>query len=112
MVRIHDYSQNVIYRKSYIKPPPPPPRVESLIYFKPFEGVGGGLKETGGFFNYLETPMVSVLHKELEYNVEKLRYKKFQVKQPRTRIKAKLNHPGSVHTKFCGRDWLIQSIIY
>ena len=63
----------------------------------------GGLFERGGFF-YLETTMVSVLYKELEYNVEKLRYKKFQVKQPRIRIKAKLNHPGSVHTKFYGRD--------
>ena len=56
--------------------------------------------------------MVSVLYKELEYDVEKLRYKKFQVKQPMIRIKAKLNHPGSVHTKFYGSDWLIQSIIY
>ena len=70
----------------------------------------GGLIETGGlfergecFFN-LETTMVSVLYKELEYNVEKLRYKKCQVKQPRIRIKAKLNHPGSVHTKFYGRN--------
>ena len=71
----------------------------------------GGLFERGGFFN-LETMMVSVLYKELEYNVEKLRYKAFQVKQPRIRIKAKLNDPGSVHTKFYGRDWLIQSIIY
>ena len=63
----------------------------------------GCLFERGGFFN-LETTMVPVLYKELEYNVEKLRYKKFQVKQPRIRIKAKLNHPGSVHTKFYGSD--------
>ena len=101
------------YTVNPILSPPPPNGGESPpVGFKPFEGGRGGLKETGGFFNYLETPMVSVLHKELEYNVEKLRYKKFQVKQPRARIKAKLNHPGSVHTKFCGRDWLIQSIIY
>ena len=37
---------------------------------------GGGLIETGGLFN-LETTMVSVLHKELEYKVENLKYKKF-----------------------------------
>ena len=30
----------------------------------------------GGLFN-LEKTMVSVLHKELEYKVEKLKYKKF-----------------------------------
>ena len=100
----------MIYRKSCIKPPPSPsPPGRGLIYFKPFEGGEGGLIETGGlferggFFN-LETTMVSALYKELEYNVEKLRYKAFQVKKSRIRIKAKLNHPGSVHTKFYGRD--------
>ena len=36
---------------------------------------GGGLIETGGLFN-LETTMVSVLHKELEYKVKELKYKK------------------------------------
>ena len=45
-----------------------------LIYFKPFWG--GGLFERGGLFN-LETTMVSVLQKRLEYKVEKLKYKKF-----------------------------------
>ena len=39
-------------------------------------GGGGGLIETGGLFK-LETTMVSVIHKELEYKVEKLKYKKF-----------------------------------
>ena len=33
--------------------------------------------ETGGLFN-LETTMVSIFHKELEYKVEKLKYKKFR----------------------------------
>ena len=43
---------------------------------------GGSLKETGcvfergGLFNF-EMTMVSVLHKELEYKVEKFKYKKF-----------------------------------
>ena len=56
-----------------------------LFISSPVEG-GGGLIEMGGIFN-LETMMVSVLHKELEYKVEKLTYKKFQVIQPRIRIK-------------------------
>ena len=47
-----------------------PPK--GLVYFKPIWEGGGG----GGLFN-LETTMVSVLHKELEYKVEKLKYKKF-----------------------------------
>ena len=41
-------------------------------------GGGGGLIETGGLFN-LEKTMVSVLHKELEYEAEKLKYKKIEV---------------------------------
>ena len=45
----------------------------SSFISSPFKG---GLIETGGLFN-LETMMVSVLHKELEYKVEKLKYKKF-----------------------------------
>ena len=52
------------YRKSFIKPP-------------------------GGLFN-LETAMVSVLQKGLEYKVERLKYKKFEVMQPRIRIKSDL----------------------
>ena len=59
-------------------------------------GGGGGLKETGGLFEKggsfnLEMMMqVSVLHRELEYKEEKLKYKKFLVMQPRIRIKSKL----------------------
>ena len=73
----------MIYRKSCIKPPPPSPPGRGLIYFKPFEGGEGGLIETGGLFErggffILETTMVSALYKELEYNVEKLRYKTFR----------------------------------
>ena len=39
---------------------------------------GEGLNRDGGLnmFN-LETKMVSLLHKELEYKVEKLKYRKF-----------------------------------
>ena len=37
---------------------------------------GGGRLETGGLFN-LETMMVSVLHKGIEYKGEELKHKKF-----------------------------------
>ena len=65
----------MIYRKSSIKLP------GGLFISSPFEGGVGGLYrdgslfERGGLFN-LEQTMVSVLHKELEYKVEKLKYKK------------------------------------
>ena len=52
------------YRNSSITPP------GGLFISSPFEGGGGGL------FNF-ELTRVSVLHKELEYKVEKLKYKKF-----------------------------------
>ena len=53
-----------------------------LFISSPFEGGearnrdGGGLFERGGLFN-LERTMVSVLHKEVEYGEERLKYKKF-----------------------------------
>ena len=55
-------SLTTCHRKSSIKPP------GGLIYFKPIWG--------GGLFN-LKTTIVSVLHKELDCKVEKLKYKKF-----------------------------------
>ena len=53
-----------------------------LIYLKPIwrrlnRDGGGGLFERRGFF-YLEKMMVLVLHKKLEYKVEKLKYKKVE----------------------------------
>ena len=45
-----------------------------LFISSPFEG--GGLNRDGGLFNLGKT-MVSVLHKELEYEVKKLKYKTF-----------------------------------
>ena len=53
--------------------------------------------------------MVSVLHKELEYKVEKLKYKKVgghaaeDQKQIRT-FSWWINHLGSVHAKFYSYD--------
>ena len=55
----------------------------------------------GDLFN-LKTTMASVLHKELDCHVEKLKYKTFYVMQLRIRIKSNLP-VGSVHTKFYSR---------
>ena len=62
------------------------------------------------YFNLAKT-VVSVLHIELEYKVEKLKYKKLEVKQPIARIKRiqtsswRINHPGSsFHMEFYIRD--------
>ena len=64
-----------------------------LIYFKHiFLAGGGGLIETGGLLNLART-MVSVLHKELEYRVEKLKYQMLEVIQ--LRIKNKSEPPVS-----------------
>ena len=49
----------------------------------------GGLFERECLFN-LEKTVVSVLHKELEYKVEKLNYKKVEVMQPRIKNKSEL----------------------
>ena len=61
-------SEHSTYHESSIKPPPPPSREGGIFISSPFEG--------GDLFN-LETTMVSVLHKGLEYIVEKLKDKKF-----------------------------------
>ena len=59
-----------------------------------FEGVGGGLKrdrgftwDKGGLIDFAETE-VSVLHKELECKVEKLKYTKLEVIQLRIKNKS------------------------
>ena len=43
--------------------------------------------------------------------VEKLRYKKLEVMQPRIKNKSDVKHTGSVQMKFYSRDRSIQSII-
>ena len=55
-----------------------------------------GLVETGGLFERgaglnLAKTMTSVLYKELQYKVAKLKYKKLEVMQPRIKIKSKLS---------------------
>ena len=59
-----------VYSKSSIKP------LGGLFILSPFEGgltETGGLLERGGGLFHLEMTMVSVLHKELEYKVEKFK---------------------------------------
>ena len=60
----------------------------AYLFQTPFKG---GLIETGGggLFN-LEMMMVSVVHKELEYKVKKLKCKKLEVMQPRIKNKSEL----------------------
>ena len=53
--------------------------------------IEGELKRDGGaYLIYIAKTMVSVLHKELSYKVEKLKFKKLEVMQPR--IKNKSEH--------------------
>ena len=60
--------------------------------------------------------LVSVLDKELEYKVNKLKFKKLEVMQSRVKqiwtSNTWINHSGSLQMKFYSHDWLIQSIIY
>ena len=62
--------------------------------------------------------MVSVLHKEQEYKMEKLKYKKVggnaAEEQNQIQTSTWFNKPPQVspYIKFYSRDWLIQSIIY
>ena len=77
-------------------------------------GAGGGGVGGEGLFNLTKT-IVSVLHKDLEYEVENLKYKKKKKLKDKKQIRTFswwINHPLSVHMKFYSRDRLIQSIIY
>ena len=99
------------FSKNTVNPPLSPPGAYSFLTH-----LRRDLIEMGGLFN-LEKMMVSVLHKELEYKVEKLRVQEVgghaaeEQKQIWT-SSWQINHPRSVHTKFYCHDWLIQSTIY
>ena len=80
-----------------------------LIYFKHIWA--GGLIERRSLFT-LAKMMVSVLHKELEYKMEKLKYEKAggyaAEDQKQTQISSWwINHNKTVHEKFYRYDWLI-----
>ena len=70
----------LVYRKSSIKP------LGGLFILNILEA-GGYLRK--GLFN-LANKMEPVLHKEQECKVEKLKYKKLEVMQPRITSKSKL----------------------
>ena len=61
-----------------------------LIFSSSFEGVLISNIEGGGSSFNLEKTMVSVLHRELEYKMEKHKYKKLEVTQPRIKSKSEL----------------------
>ena len=69
----------------------------------------------GGLFN-LGKMVVSVLDKELEYKVDKLKFKTLEVVQQWIKqiwnSNTWINHPRWLQMKFHSHDWLIQSIIY
>ena len=76
-------------------------------------GGGGGLIETGSLIN-LETTMVSVLHKELEYKREKAKHESFRSCSwgSESNQTFHLVNKPSVHIKFYSRDWLINTVYY
>ena len=77
-----------LYRKSSI--PPGGGGGGGLFTSNTFEsGSGEGLNRDGGLFNLAKT-MVVILHKELEYKMEKLKYKKLEIMQPRIKYKSEL----------------------
>ena len=76
--------RQIQYRKSSIKPPPPGGAYLFQTHLR-----DGGLIKTRGLFNLAKT-MISVLHKELQYKVEMLKYKKLEVMKPRIKNKSKL----------------------
>ena len=86
-------TENTVFEKLVLKFGPQTYRKSSrfgeLIYFKPIWGGGGGLIETGGFFD-LEKTMVFVLHKELVNKWKSLSTKRLEVVQPRIRVKSEL----------------------
>ena len=72
--------------------------------FQSFITVNPLLSHPGAYLFQNTFEGISCLLK-LEYKVEKLKYKKWKVMQPRIKKEVRtsswlINHPGSVHTKF------------
>ena len=57
----------------------------------------------GGLLNYLRNGGISYPYRT-RMEVEKLKYKKLEVMQPRIKNKSDLKHTGSVQMKFYSRD--------
>ena len=79
--------------KGTVNPPLTPLPGGDLFISNPFEGGGGGgggLFGTGGLFN-LEKMIVSVLHKELQYNtIWKSSNTRLEIMQPKITMKSEL----------------------
>jgi len=70
------YIEVLFHTVNPLTAPLPPQPGRGLYISSPFEGEG--CNRDGGLNIFtLETTMVSLLHKELEYKVEKLKYRKF-----------------------------------
>ena len=80
---MHVKCQNIITANPLLSPS------GGIFTSNQFDGGGGYLRGGGGLIN-LEKTMVSATHKELEYKVERLKYKRLEVMQPRIRIKSQL----------------------
>ena len=98
---IHNWSYNHEYRKLSSIYHHPPPR--ELLISNTFEErliETRRLFERGGRLFNLAKMVVSVLHKELQCKVEKLKYKALEVMQPRINNKSArtsntwIDHPG------------------
>ena len=94
-----------------------------LFIWNIFEGEGVGLVETGGLFEMggglnLAKTMASVLYKELQYKVEKLKYKKLEVMQAcrrgsKTNPNFQLvNKPSRISPHEVLQSWLINTVYY
>ena len=107
---------NTDLRRGFLDPSfvPSPSR---LIYFKHAVQGGGGLMETGGLFGgeglfNLAKMVVSVLHKELECKVKKLKYKKSEVMRLRIKNKSELpnvNKPSQISPNEILQSWVINT---
>ena len=86
---------------------------EAYLFEAHLKRGGGGLMETGGLFN-LEKTLVSILHEELEYKVEKLMTSKWRLEvmaQPKIRINFQLvNKPSWVSPHEVLQPWFIYTV--
>ena len=89
--------------------PPTPPG--GLIHFKHVWGEGG-LNKNGVLF-HLTTLVVSVLHKEQECKVEKLKYKKLEVIQPKSKSELPTREESiSDQSKLSLQSWFINTLYH
>ena len=107
-VHVTCWSQH--FSKNTVNPPLSPPGAYSFLTH-----LRGDLIEMGGLFN-LEKTMVSVLHKELEYKVEKLKYKKLArscSRRTKTNLNFQLpNKPSQISPHEVSLSWLMNTVYH